>query len=122
MQFLGEHDNNYGTRGRTAQPQIQPGGGDDDSASSPGSNDETAKQKGGTAASKGTYEQIDTPFSGDPKEGVGRGFLSTAIMAKLTGNDVGDAVKNYAITVVGDKIEDRIKNAPERPDESGSDG
>ncbi len=125
MQFLGEHDNNYGSRGRTAQPQNAPGGGDNDSASNTESTDETAKQEGGTIPTKGTYEAIDTPFSGDPSEGIGKGFLSTAIMAKLTGNDVGDAVKNYAIQITGDAIEKRmkgVKDAPEKPEDSGSEG
>lgn len=119
MEFLGQHDNNYGTRGRTNQPQNLSGSGNNDSTSGPGVNDETAKQKGGTVASKGTYEAIDTPFSGDPNEGVGKGFLSTAIMAKLTGNDVGDAVKNYTIEVIGNKAKEKFANvetAPERPE------
>ena len=106
MQFLGNKDNYFGTRGRTAQPQVAPiqeteDIGPDTSTEiipdpdKPGS---FIKKPKGTVPTKATYDAIDVPVTPDPTEKPGKNLLNTAILAKLAGEDVGDAVKDYVLT------------------------
>ena len=64
----------------------------------------------GTTATGGTYSAIDNPFSTDPSENILEGLLNTAILSKLSGNDVKDAVKNYTLNVVADAATDAMAN------------
>lgn len=122
MEFLGQHDNRFGTRGRTSQEQFVGSTGETPTPSTGGTEDPKSQIeiKQGTTATGSTYTAIDNPFDTDPSKGIGLGFLKTAIMSKLTGNDVGDALKNYALDVTANKINENIQNAPERPDPEGS--
>lgn len=125
MEFLGNHDNQFGTRGRTVQPLIAPVNEEKPTATSTTSDktetDNDKEKAGGTSPSVGTYDQIDTPFSADPTKNVGKNLLSTAILAKLSGNHVGDALKNYALKGITQsainamaKKPEEIETAPER--------
>lgn len=114
MEFLGQHDNNYGTRGRTVQPQLDPIQYDTNTGDVI-----TTGKKEDTTAKASTYTAIDNPFSLDPSKNILSGLLNTAILSKLTGNDVSDSVKNYTLTAITraatDKMAD-VKAAPERGD------
>lgn len=124
MQFLGEHTNDFGTRGRTAQPQADlPKGTGNDTSSENSSTDQTSEEKGGTTPTISTYGAIDDAWSLDPNDGIGKGLLQTALLAKMTGNDVGDALKNYALQGLANAASDKLKdvqNAPERGSEPES--
>jgi hypothetical protein len=133
MEFLGNHDNTFGTRGRTVQPLNAPVNEEKPIATSTTSDttetDNDKQVAGGTAPSVGTYDQIDTPFSADPTKNVGKNLLSTAILAKLSGNHVGDALKDYALrgitraaTDAMAKKPEEIETAPERPSGGGISG
>ena len=133
MEFLGNHDNQFGTRGRTVQPLIAPVNEEKPTATSTTSDktetDNDKKEAGVTAPSVGTYDQIDTPFSADPTKNVGKNLLSTAILAKLSGNHVGDALKDYALRGITQaaingmaKKPEEIEDAPERPSGGGQTG
>ena len=120
MQFLGNSDNFFGSRGRTSQPQEQQT--QDDQNETTEENDtsnaqEENKDNGskGTTPTKGTYDQIDLPFSQNPNEFTGKTLLSTAILAKLSGNDVGDAVKNYSLSVVERELLKKTANVSSAP-------
>ena len=83
-----------------AQPQQAPAQDDDVTKEKPDTcGPETPLPNGvqGTAPTLGTYDAIDLPLSQNPNETPGKTLLSTAILAKLTGNDVGDAVKNLSL-------------------------
>jgi len=114
MEFLGQHDNNYGTRGRTVQPQLDPIQYDTNTGDVI-----TTGKKEDTTAKASTYDAIDNPFSLDPSKNILKGLLNTAVLSKLTGNDVSDSVKNYTLTAITraatDKMAD-VKAAPERGD------
>jgi len=126
MEFLGNHDGKFGTRGRTLQPQtpekkeeVKPPKSDD--ASSEG--DETKKKAGGTKPTPSTYDVIDLPLSQNPNEFPGKSLLSTAILAKLTGNHVGDAVQNYVLSVAERELlkkEANTEPAPVKPPKDGA--
>ena len=118
MEFLGNHDGKFGTRGRTLQPQtpekkeeVKPPKSDD--ASSEG--DETKKKAGGTPPTPSTYEAIDLPLSTDPDKNPGKSLLKTAILAKLTGNHVGDAVGNYVLSVAERELTKKKANVVSAP-------
>lgn len=120
MQFLGNSDAYFGTRGRTSQPQQQQTSDDSEVPKKEGDTakaEEENKENGskGTVPTKGTYDQIDLPFSQNPNEFTGKSLLSTAIMAKLTGNDVGDAVKNYSLSVVERELLKKTSNVSSAP-------
>ena len=119
MEFLGENDHaGFGTRGRTTQPQQAPAQDDDVTKEKPDTcGPETPLPNGvqGTAPTLGTYDAIDLPLSQNPNETPGKTLLSTAILAKLTGNDVGDAVKNYALTVVERELLKKTSNVASAP-------
>jgi hypothetical protein len=123
MQFLGNKDGGFGTRGRTVQPQSIPVPKEEKvekKEDGSGGEDETKKKAGGTKPTPGTYEQIDLPFSTNPDEEIGKSLLSTAILAKLTGNHVGDAVQNYVLTVAERELLKQtanVSNAPTRGSE-----
>ncbi|MDA9843193.1 hypothetical protein N9C44_01830 [bacterium] len=114
MEFLGQHDNNYGTRGRTVQPQLDPIQYDTNTGDVI-----TTGKKEDTTAKASTYDAIDNPFSLDPSKNILKGLLNTAVLSKLTGNDVSDSVKNYTLTAITraatDKMAD-VQDAPERGD------
>ena len=114
MEFLGQHDTNYGTRGRTVQPQLDPIQYDTNTGDVI-----TTGKKEDTTAKASTYDAIDNPFSLDPSKNILKGLLNTAVLSKLTGNDVSDSVKNYTLTAITraatDKMAD-VKAAPERGD------
>jgi hypothetical protein len=131
MEFLGNYENSGpGTRLRTAQPQAQTkqedkptetdknksdvstDSGETDSKKQPDSEGKSSK---GTKPTKGTYDAIDLPFSQNPNEFTGKSLLTTAIMAKLTGNDVGDAVKNYSLSVVERELLKKTENVSDAP-------
>ena len=132
MEFLGNKDNYFGTRGRTAQPQVAPieetgDIGPDTSKEiipdpdKPGSFIE--KPTKGTAPTKATYDAIDVPVTPDPTEKPGKNLLNTAILAKLAGEDVGDAVKDYVLTGLteaGIKAMANVTTAPSRGGEEES--
>lgn len=123
MEFLGQHDasaSGYGTRGRTAQGQFvgatreesilsttETTGADD--------NDINNTINAGTSATGTTYTAIDDPFSTDPSENILKGLLNTAILSKLSGNDVGDAVKNYTLSVAANAVTDSLANVSSAP-------
>lgn len=114
MEFLGQHDNTHGTRGRTVQPQTVP--------IQYNTNPDLTKIAGykeNTTAEAITYTAIDNPFSLDPSKNILSGLLNTAILSKLTGNDVSDSVKNYTLTAITkaatDKMAD-VKDAQQRGD------
>jgi hypothetical protein len=72
MQFLGNSDAYFGTRGRTSQPQQQQTSDDSEVPKKEGDTakaEEENKENGskGTVPTKGTYDQIDLPFSQNPK-------------------------------------------------------
>jgi len=119
MEFLGEKDHaGFGSRGRTTQPQQAPAQGGDVTKEKPDTvAPETPLPNGvqGTAPTLGTYDAIDLPLSQNPNETPGKTLLSTAILAKLTGNDVGDAVKNYALTVVERELLKKTSNVASAP-------
>ena len=119
MEFLGEKDHaGFGSRGRTTQPQQAPAQGGDVTKEKPDTcGPETPLPNGvqGTAPTLGTYDAIDLPLSQNPNETPGKTLLSTAILAKLTGNDVGDAVKNYALTVVERELLKKTSNVASAP-------
>lgn len=119
MEFLGEKDHaGFGSRGRTTQPQQAPAQGGDVTKEKPDTvAPETPLPNGvqGTAPTLGTYNAIDLPLSQNPNETPGKTLLSTAILAKLTGNDVGDAVKNYALTVVERELLKKTSNVASAP-------
>ena len=113
MQFLGEHDNEYGTRGRTSQAQYTgatAGDLDTDDINAVMVAKSDIELNAGTTATGGTYTAIDNPFSTDPSENILEGLLNTAILSKLSGNDVKDAVKNYTLNVVADAATDAMAN------------
>ena len=120
MEFLGQHDNTHGTRGRTVQPQTVPIQYNTNTREiiDP---DRTliAGYKENTTSKGITYTAIDNPFSLDPSKNILSGLLNTAILSKLTGNDVSDSVKNYTLTAITraatDKMAD-VKDAQERGD------
>ena len=120
MAFLGQYENSgVGTRARTAQPQVAEVQEDDqtkeknDTSEAQEEDAETKSQ--GTTPTKGTYDQIDLPFSQNPNEEPGKTLLSTAILAKLSGNDVGDAVKNYALSVIERETLKKTENVSDAP-------
>jgi len=123
MEFLGEHNNKFGTRGRTAQPQyVQPVSTEKDqgaeSEKTQTDSNEQIDPSAGTTAIAGTYDRIDHPFSQDPTQDIGafgKQLFNTAILSKLSGNDVGDAVKNYTLDVLTNKAVNAIENAPVKP-------
>ena len=118
MQFLGESNNKFGTRGRTAQAQFIGSTGPTEEKGKDGKEDPKSQieVKQGTTATGSTYTAIDNPFDLDPTaKGIGTGFLNTAIMAKLTGNNVKDAVKNYAISVTANAISNSTANVEPAP-------
>lgn len=121
MEFLGNSDGKFGTRGRTAQPQTNPKPTEekvekkDDGA---GEGDETKKKAGGTKPTPSTYDAINLPLSTDPEKEPGKSLLSTAILAKLTGNHVGKAVGNFVLSVAERELtkkEGNITPAPTKP-------
>jgi len=123
MQFLGNSDGNFGTRGRTAQPQVVPVPKEENiekKNDGSGEGDETKKKAGGTVPTGATYDAIDLPFSNKEGEHIGKSLLSTAILAKLTGNHVGNAVQNYVLTVAERELlkgTANVSNAPTRGSE-----
>lgn len=122
MEFLGNSDGKFGTRGRTAQPQAVPKPTEekvekkDDGA---GEGDETKKKAGGTIPTPSTYDAIDLPLSTDPDKNPGKSLLSTAILAKLTGNHVGNAVGNFVLSVAERELTKKEANIQAAPTKGG---
>ena len=116
MEFLGQQNNNFGTRGRTEQPQIAPSTTEDPNdgknAESETPNPEEADSEGvqGTKPTTPTYDAIDVPLSKDPTENVGKNLLNTAILSKLSGGDVKQDVKNYVLSALAKKGERALAN------------
>ena len=130
MAFLGNstNDGSGGTAQRTAQPldtpiktegdesQAQTQNADPNNTNKTDSSEKSEVQKEGSSKPlPSTYDQIDLPISKDPSKKVGKSLLSTAILAKLSGQDVGDAVKNFAITVVADAAQKKLANVQVAP-------
>ena len=136
MEFLGNKDNYFGTRGRTAQPQVAPIEDTGDLGPdgkplpeyTPTEEESTVIDLQGNVVkgkkpTKATYDAIDVPVTPDPTEKPGKNLLNTAILAKLAGEDVGDAVKDYVLTGLteaGIKAMANVTTAPTRGGEEES--